>query len=65
MKTTTLSTSDCSRQFMLDKNKLVTDVNNGVSSSKIDNININLSSNTKKINSKVGFFIIKARLVFI
>lgn len=65
MKTTTLSTSDCSRQFMLDKNKLVTDVNNGVSSSKIDNININLSSNTKKINSKVGFFTIKARLVFI
>lgn len=65
MKTTTLSTSGCSRQFMLDKNKLVTDVNNGVSSSKIDNININLSSNTKKINSKVGFFTIKARLVFI
>lgn len=52
-------------QFMSNKNELDTNVNNRVSSSKIDNKNENLSSNIKKISFKIGFFTIEARLVFI
>lgn len=40
------------------------DIVGEVSNSRIDNKNVNLSSNMKKINSKAGFFTAKAKLVF-
>lgn len=47
-----------------NRKKPDTDIGSGVSSDKIDNKNVNLSSNIKKMNFKIGFFIFKAKLVF-
>lgn len=64
LKITAFSISKGPRKFRLNKKKSDMDIIGEVSNSRIDDKNVNLSSNMKKINSKAGFLIAKAKLAF-
>lgn len=65
LKTTTLLALDRPDWFETNENELNTDGNSDISSSRIDDRIVNLSSIIKKMSSKAGFITFKASLAFI